>query len=206
MTMTSVGAIILLTTAMSMTASNEVKEFNRLKSKLIISAISVAESDFEGEDGRVIIYANEDSDSDYFTVEEFTEYNESPSEETKSKIKNIHIPQLTKLRLAINEPIVIRSASRSVSHEIKSGRSGKSQHVYDNGLGAVDISITDYSKKKLDNLEKEVILNTNYTRIARYRTFIHLDYYNNRFGERAYYKNTEFGWVFIGIIKREDEG
>jgi hypothetical protein len=81
------------------------------------------------------------------------------------------------------------------------GRSGKSKHIYSRGLGAVDVSLLDYSKKKLDKLENAIIDKTKYNRITRYSTFLHLDFAENRFGGRAYYRNTIHGWIYIGKIK-----
>jgi len=81
------------------------------------------------------------------------------------------------------------------------GRSGKSQHVYANGKGAVDISVSRPSEAKLDSLEIIVMNTTKYTRITRYKTFLHLDLAKNRIGKRAYYRNTKHGWIFIGEIK-----
>ena len=156
--------------------------------------------DGDEDDDINIIYPDNTSGANSFVVSEFTKYDTSPTESTIRKIKEIHIPQLEKVRDEINLPIVIRSASRSYQHERKMGRSGKSQHVYSWGQGAVDISLIDYNNNNLDILEKVIMSNTNYNRVSRYKTFLHLDYAENRFGGRAYYRNTKHGWIYVGKI------
>lgn len=163
-----------------------------------VSDGSLCDSDID--DDCLIIY-NKSIDSNNFIVDEFIEYDQDPSEETIRKIKEVHIPELQRIRDKVDKPIIIRSAARSYQHEISQGRSGKSQHVYSRGLGAVDISLLNYNKHELDKLEKVVVENSGYKRVARYNTFIHLDYANNRFGERGYYRNTKYGWIYIGEIE-----
>ena len=156
-------------------------------------------TDSDDDDDNIIIYA-ESVEGDNFIVDEFTEYDQHPTEETVRKIKEVHIPELQKIRDKINKPIIIRSASRSYQHELKMGRSGKSQHVYSRGCGAVDVSLMDFSRNNLNELEKEIIDDTSYKRITRYKTFLHLDFAKNRYGERAYYRNTDHGWIFISEL------
>lgn len=156
--------------------------------------------DGEFDDESSIIYTDSRG-SQYFKVEEFTKYDKNPTKETIRKIKEIHIPQLVKVRDGVNQAVIIRSAARSKEHELAQGRSGKSQHVYENGLGAVDVSLINYTKPELDKLENVIIDSTNYNRVTRYDTFIHVDYADNRFGDRAYYRNTIYGWIYIGKIK-----
>lgn len=156
--------------------------------------------DGEFDDDASIIYTDAES-KQHFKVEEFTKYDPNPTDETIRKIKEVHIPQLVKVRDKLGKPIIIRSASRTYEHEISMGRSGKSMHVYANGLGAVDVSVKNYNLKALDTLENALIDTTNYNRITRYDSFIHVDFNENRFGGRAYYRNTKYGWIYIGRIK-----
>jgi len=159
----------------------------------------------EDDDEATIIYPNELSDKlekNYFVVDDFLKYDRNASDSTIYKIKTLHIPQLERVRDVTGMPIIIKSAARSYAHEISRGRSGKSQHVFKRSKGAVDISLANHTTEKINELEKAVFENTDYTRIARYPTFLHLDYYKNRYGDRGYYKNTEQGWVYIGEIKR----
>lgn len=71
--------------------------------------------DGELDDESDIIYTDDMSEN--FEVEEFIEYDPHPSISTINKIKNIHIPELEKVRDNVDMPIVIRSASRSYEHE-----------------------------------------------------------------------------------------
>jgi len=77
------------------------------------------------DDDAPIIYPTTDNTRDIFTVEEFTKYDETATDETIQKIKEIHIPELVKVRNVIGEPIIIRSAARSYEHEKKWGAVGK---------------------------------------------------------------------------------
>ncbi len=149
--------------------------------------------------GEIIIYADEQQTN--FSVDEFTKYDRSPTDLTIAKIKEIHIPQLEKVRSAIGKPIIIRSASRTYEHEKKKGRSGKSQHIFPKGAGAVDISLLDFNPQALNELEVAIFKNTNYNRVSRYKTYLHLDYAVTRSGSRGYYRNSSFGWIWVGDIK-----
>jgi hypothetical protein len=186
--------------AISLPEMDDIKELSkRIEVDAFIDNKYIDDDESNGDSK--IIYADDTNGSSYFSVSEFTKYDKNPSRETVRKIKEIHIPQLTKVRNSICMPIIIRSSSRTYDWEIERGRSGNSKHVYKEGNGAVDISVRDYSKKKLDTLENALIDETLYNRITRYDTFIHVDFGKNRFGGRAYYKNTKQGWIYIGIIK-----
>lgn len=185
------------------TTSTEInKKIDKLSVDINIDAYVADEvlSDEGSDGGDIIIYADQEGSS-HFKVDEFTTYDGNPSKETISKIQDIHIPQLEKVRSAINKPIVIRSASRTVEHEKKKGRSGKSQHIFPKGKGAVDISTPKYSAKELDELEKAIFQETDYNRVSRYKSYLHLDYAKNRSGSRSYYRNSQYGWIYVGDIK-----
>jgi len=81
------------------------------------------------------------------------------------------------------------------------GRSGNSQHIFDQGLGAVDVSLNNYTDDRLDKLQDAIMDVTEYTRVTRYKTFLHLDYKEPRMGKRAYYRKTNAGWVYQGEIR-----
>ena len=103
------------------------------------------------DDDSVIIYAGNEFTGSNCDIEEFTEFDRDASDETLSKIQNTHIPELEKIRKKVGEPIIIRSAARSYSHELRMGRKGTSQHVYNRGKGAVDISLNNFTKKNSIN-------------------------------------------------------
>ena len=183
------------------------KEIERLSENVnvinFISNAELSESTFDDEED--IIYPNVETglqdDKNYFVVEDFIKYDRNASDSTIYKIKTLHIPQLERVRDVTGLPIIIKSSARSYEHELAMGRSGKSQHIFPLGKGAVDVSVKNLSTERLDELEKAVFEETEYTRVARYPTFLHLDYYKNRFGDRGYYRNTNKGWIYIGEIK-----
>jgi len=149
--------------------------------------------------GEIIIYADEQKTN--FSINEFIKYDRNATDLTITKIKEIHIPQLEKVRSAVGKPIIIRSASRTYEHEKKKGRSGKSQHIFPRGAGAVDISLSDYNDNALNELEVAIFENTNYNRVSRYKTYLHLDYATTRSGSRGYYRNSAYGWIWVGDIR-----
>lgn len=171
-----------------------------------VSSNDLAESLTDDEED--IIYPNEftgKKDKHYFVVEDFIKYDKNADDSTIYKIKTLHIPQLERVRDVTGLPIIIKSGARSYEHEIARGRSGKSQHVFKSGKGAVDVSLTNHSAEELNKLEEAVFKNTEYTRVARYPSFLHLDYYPNRYGNRGYYRNTKEGWIYIGEILDEQQ-
>lgn len=180
--------------------SKEMSEFVDIESLVEDDMVTNEGSD---DDAPILYPVNKFVDGNkFFNRVEFLKYDQAASESTKKKIDTIHIPELVKVRSKLGVPIIIRSAARSVEWEKKQRRSGKSQHVYNNGLGAVDVSVKDFDdKKKLDALEAALIAETKYTRITRYDTFLHADLAPNLYGKRCYYANTKYGWMYVGEIK-----
>ncbi len=80
-----------------------------------------------------------------FRVSEFLMYAPSPCAATFAKIFNwIDIlndarNELSKQR-GEDSPITINAGARSLRHELSKGRTGQSQHVYQNYKGAVDVT------------------------------------------------------------------
>lgn len=151
--------------------------------------------------GDEIVIIADPEDSGHFEVVEFLEYDPNPTGETVEKIKEIHIPELEKVRSAVGKPIIIRSASRTKEHELKQGRSGKSVHIFPRGTGAVDVSLKNYASEELNKLEQAIFKHTQYMRVARYNTFLHVDFARTTSGNRSYYRNTRIGWMRVGDIK-----
>lgn len=77
--------------------------------------------DGEEDDEADIIYVGDEDEGSNFEVEEFLEYDPNATNETRTKISSLHIPELQKVRDNIGLPIIIRSAARSVEHEKKVG-------------------------------------------------------------------------------------
>lgn len=123
------------------------------------------------------------------------------------KLLKYHILPMQPIRNRLNLSITAsqKSGYRSRAHELNRGRSGNSQHTFgekadgsfsDNAKGAVDWTCSD-----LDALEFELINNSNYTRIARYKNFIHCDYKATRSGKRELYSSdSKSNWTFKKFI------
>lgn len=127
----------------------------------------------------------------YFTLSEFYNDSENPSQEILDKIKIYHIDKMNPIRHRIGKPVQVsqKSGYRSYETEIKRGRSGNSQHCF-KGKGAVDYVYT-------PELLEELKLNSDYTRICYYphKGFIHCDY---KAEKRRYYEadSTTNKWEF----------
>lgn len=110
------------------------------------------------------------------------------------KLLKYHITPMVAVRKALNAPITasLKSGYRPVEYEKSKGRSGNSQHTFQ-GKGAIDWTAAD-----LDKLEKLIIKHTDYTRIARYNSFIHCDYKPTADGKRQYFTSgADSRWVFV---------
>ena len=109
-----------------------------------------------------------------------------------------------KIRLLCGEDIKLevsfKSSYRSVKWEESKGRSGFSEHTYKK-LGATDVTCANFSENK-DLLLKCLIEETDYTRIAMYNSFIHVDYKNER-SDAYVYDATSGVWKRKYSIYRE---
>lgn len=102
-----------------------------------------------------------------------------------------------------------KSGFRPYVWEVARGRSGTSQHtfgqkksgvIYENELGAVDWTCENFDKNK-DELINLIISETNYLRIAVYKTFIHCDYKNTHKHKRLLFESdSNSKWKFIRFI------
>ena len=119
----------------------------------------------------------------YFKFSEFTKESVIPLYVAQA-ILDYHMPALNLLRNSLGEPITIseRSGYRSVAHEKLKGRSGNSQHCFQNGMGAVDLTTR--------NMEKLGVLLTisAYSRVCWYPTknFYHCDF---KHGVRSHHEH-----------------
>lgn len=139
----------------------------------------------------------------HFTISEFNISGEHIPEEVADKILEHHIVPMVVVREQMGEAVwpSLKSGYRPFWWEKKYGRSGKSQHCFgeqesgefDPGAkGAVDWTADD-----LDRLEELIMELTPYTRIARYKNFIHCDY-KAQDGKRYYFKSGDDSkWQFI---------
>lgn len=99
-------------------------------------------------------------------------------DKVKTKILVCHMTPLDALEgvLGFSLGVSIKSGYRSPEWERKHGRSGRSQHTYGH-LGAVDLTFDNFNDRK-DEVIEALSLNTYYTRIAIYNSFLHIDYKN----------------------------
>lgn len=132
----------------------------------------------------------------HFSISEFNISGEPIPQDIADKILKHHIEPMNPIREEIGMAIwpSENSGYRSYAWEKSKGRSGNSQHTF-KSKGAVDWTCSD-----LDLLEKHLIENTSYTRIARYSTFIHCDY-KAEDGKRYYFKSSPSSkWEFIKTL------
>lgn len=145
----------------------------------------------------------------YFTTDELCITDTPLPLHVADKLWRHHIWVMNPIRKKLGAPITAseKSGYRPYDWEIARGRSGKSQHTFgelphgqnDDVLGAVDWTTLD--KSKLDALEKLLISDSPYTRIARYKTFIHCDYKPTSSGKRQLFTSgSDSRWVFVREI------
>jgi len=141
-----------------------------------------------------------------FSLDEFCiEGVDSCPQHIQERIWKYHILPILPVREAIGLPLTAskKSCYRSKEWEISKGRSGESQHTFENGLGACDWTFAKGVNRTIENLDKLkalLIKHTLYTRIAVYPTFIHCDYKETS-GKRYIFKATSSGWSHIGTSR-----
>ena len=101
-------------------------------------------------------------------------------EKVETTVLVCHMAPLKALQniLGFDLYVSVKSGYRSKEWEKQHGRSGYSQHTYEY-LGAVDLTFDDFNKNK-DKVIKALSEYTNYTRIAIYNSFLHIDYKNSQ--------------------------
>lgn len=129
-----------------------------------------------------------------FKISEFCiTYGDVP-QDVADKILTHHIVPMLVVRKEMGAPITAsqNSGYRSYKYERSKGRSGNSQHTF-KGKGAVD-----WKAKDLDKLEELIIKHTDYTRVTRYKNFIHCDYAPTAGNHRQYFvSGGDSKWKFI---------
>lgn len=134
-----------------------------------------------------------------FAISEFCITGADISIEVADKILKHHITPMIPIRERLGVPIwpSDNSGYRPQAHELKRGRSGKSQHCFID-LGAVDWTTR---KDNIQDLLKELRENSPYLRVTYYPNngFIHCDYKDVANGKRRYYecKSPTSPWKFI---------
>ena len=141
-----------------------------------------------------------------FTISELCIVNKRIPLNIADKLLLYHIVPMQKVRDILKKPITasLKSGFRPYDWEIANNRSGKSQHCFgQNKNGTIDYNAkgaVDWTSEDLDKLEKLIIKHTEYTRIARYKNFIHCDY-KAQDGKRYYFKSGDDSkWQFIKYL------
>lgn len=112
----------------------------------------------------------------YFKISDYNISGRPIPEDVADKILKYHIEPMNALQssLPFDVRVSARSGYRSREWEHRKGRSGNSQHCF-KGNGAVDITCEDFDTN-FEELLQGLINCTEYTRIAVYKSFIHVDY------------------------------
>ena len=133
-----------------------------------------------------------------FKISEFNTGNVDLPDSIIIKILNNFIAPLEDIRSSFGKAIYIRSGYRDVIYNKSIGGAKYSQHLY-KGMGAADVSPTPSgvkpSKSDMDKLQAILLSVGNFRRIARYRTFFHIDYRQPKDDTyQAFYKVVNGKW------------
>jgi hypothetical protein len=141
-----------------------------------------------------------------FSISEFCITGQPPYQGVASAIMEYHIVPMNAVRELYKAPISVSKSSgyRPRSYEQSRGRSGNSQHSFED-INPKGIGAADYTGHDIDLLLKLIIENTEYTRICIYPNngFIHCDYKPVKNIERAVFTATspQAPWKLKKIIK-----
>ena len=135
----------------------------------------------------------------HFRVSEFLKYDNSPNASTFAKIF-VWIDILNDARKKLCElrdedsPIIINSASRCLLHEKLNKRSGRSQHVFKNHKGAVDITCSG----NIAELYEILLKDDRISRVCIYEkeNFIHIDMLPSSH-KKYKYSDSLKGWARV---------
>lgn len=141
-----------------------------------------------------------------FSIKEFCITGECPPEEVAQSIIDNHINVLNPIREKLGVPVIVsqKSGYRPKDYELSKGRSGKSQHTFEDKEGNVTGGAVDLTSTKLGQLLDLLISDSNYTRICYYpiNHFIHCDHNPTADGKRQYFNcmSPTGSWKFIKFI------
>lgn len=133
-----------------------------------------------------------------FTISEFNISGKSIPQRVCDMILLWHIVPMQRVRNVLGIAIwpSQKSSYRPKWWERLRKRNGKSQHVFED-KGATDWTCEDFKANK-DELLKQMIIHTEYTRLAVYRGFIHGDYKTTPSGRREIYiSGKDSRWSFL---------
>ena len=145
----------------------------------------------------------------YFKPSEFiiSEYIPVP-QDVMDKIHLNFILPLNEIREKLGKAIVVskRSGYRPTWWEYAHGRSGGSEHTF-SGKGAADLTTVGYASgygfdSAFYDLVDLLVKKSPFTRVAHYKTFVHVDYKHPIKNEVLLYDATSGKWLNKKVIKR----
>lgn len=133
--------------------------------------------------------------TEFFFPEDYENMTPEKVLDVCEKLLKYHYPILNKMRDELNHPIFINAGYRSYDWELSKGRSGTSQHTFED-LGAVDISTPDVL---VLNQLLELAKLSPYKRVCFYprKGFIHCDMKGDRYHSFIDYSDGK-GWQYAG--------
>lgn len=139
----------------------------------------------------------------YFSTAEFNTSDSIIPDDVKGKILNNFISPLHDIREEFNKELHIRSGWRPPQYNKSIGGASNSEHLFKiDKAGACDISPTisgiTPTNEDMDLLETLLINSGKFRRIARYKTFFHIDYKDPGHScDRALFDATSNKWIFV---------
>lgn len=141
----------------------------------------------------------------HFSIQEYCITGDLPPEHIAESILCKHIETMNPIREELGVAISVskNSGYRPKKYEIKKGRSGNSQHTFEDSEGNPTDGAADYTSSKLIKLLQLLQAKSTYTRICYYPKmgFIHCDFKPTADGKRQYFENSANGWKFIRNLK-----
>lgn len=137
-----------------------------------------------------------------FSIKEFCITGEYPPVEVAESIIENHINVLNPLREELGAAIIIsqKAGYRPKQYELSKGRSGKSQHTFEDREGNVTKGAADLTSPELESLGVLLREKSSYSRICYYPNngFYHCDHKPTPNGVRQYFEcdSPSGSWVF----------
>lgn len=141
-----------------------------------------------------------------FKVSEYCKTGEMPPKEVYDAILDFHIEEMNPVRDVLGFPVIVsqNSGYRPKEYELSKGRSGNSQHTFEQIHLDGKCGAADYTSEEIDQLVELILHCTNYHRVCYYpnNKFVHCDYKGNGKGKRQYFEceSPTSSWKFIRFL------
>lgn len=142
-----------------------------------------------------------------FKVSEYCITGEMPSDEIYDAIIEFHIGEMNPVRELLGKPIKVsqKAGYRPKKYELSRGRSGNSQHTFEQIHADGKRGAADYTADDIFGLLELILEGTTYHRVCFYPNngFIHCDHKGSGKGQRQYFEcaSPTSKWKFIKFIK-----